>query len=78
MHQIFNNAKILSALCIAVRFYKSLFLNSCDKMELRMAMNLPKYSTDTIRFDTVFTTLGSAIRIFKIYNPYDKFLKIQK
>ena len=60
-------------------FISTLFLNSCDKMEFADGnTDLPKYSTDTIRFDTVFTTLGSAIRIFKIYNPYDKFLKIQK
>ncbi len=27
------------------------------------------FSTDTLRFDTVFTSLGSATRILKVYNP---------
>jgi hypothetical protein len=29
-------------------------------------------STDTLRFDTVFTTVGSATRIVKLYNPKDQ------
>ena len=31
-----------------------------------------RFSVDTLRFDTVFTQLGSATRSFKIYNPYDE------
>lgn len=30
------------------------------------------FSVDTLRFDTVFTALGSATRSFKIYNPSDQ------
>ena len=30
------------------------------------------FSADTISFDTVFTTIGSATKIFKIYNPNSK------
>lgn len=36
------------------------------------------FSTDTLRFDTVFTTLGSATRFFKIYNPHKKSIRISK
>jgi hypothetical protein len=28
-------------------------------------------STDTLSFDTVFTTIGSATRSIKIYNPHE-------
>ena len=34
------------------------------------------FSADTIQFDTVFTTIGSATQNFKVYNPYSKPLKI--
>jgi len=37
-----------------------------------------EFSTDTLRFDTVFTSLGSATRIIKIYNPHDKRINIEK
>ena len=36
------------------------------------------FSTDTLRFDTVFTELGSATRILKIYNPHSKSIRISK
>ncbi|MFN0015234.1 MAG: right-handed parallel beta-helix repeat-containing protein [Saprospiraceae bacterium] len=34
------------------------------------------FSADTLRFDTVFTALGSATRILKIYNPHDESIRI--
>ncbi len=36
------------------------------------------FSKDTLRFDTVFTAVGSATRSFKILNPYDKTLIVNK
>lgn len=50
----------------------SLYSVSCYKIkynddpEVRL-----RFSLDTLRFDTVFTTLGSATRILKVYNDYD-------
>jgi len=35
-----------------------------------------KFSTDTVFFDTVFTTVGSLTERVKIYNPHDKTVKI--
>lgn len=35
-----------------------------------------EFSTDTLRFDTVFTQLGSATRILKIYNRHRESLRI--
>ncbi len=34
------------------------------------------FSTDTLRFDTVFTELGSATRSFRIKNPHDENIRI--
>jgi hypothetical protein len=35
-------------------------------------------STDTIHFDTIFTTLGSVTRELKLYNPYKSWLEIDQ
>ncbi len=37
-----------------------------------------EFSTDTLTFDTVFTTIGSATRIIKAYNPHNKSIKISR
>ncbi len=37
-----------------------------------------EFSLDTLRFDTVFTELGSATRSFKIYNRNDQSIRISK
>ena len=36
------------------------------------------FSTDTLFFDTVFTTIGSSTRKFKIYNTHNNKIKISK
>lgn len=38
----------------------------------------PRFSLDTLRFDTVFTERGSVTRSFKIYNPHSQSLAIEK
>lgn len=38
---------------------------------------LLSFSADTIRFDTIFTNIGSATQKFKIYNRNDKSLRIE-
>jgi hypothetical protein len=43
--------------------------DAADKLE---------FSTDTLRFDTVFTQLGSATRILKIYNRHKESLRVSK
>lgn len=37
-----------------------------------------EFSTDTLRFDTVFTELGSATRILKVYNRHKESIRISK
>lgn len=36
------------------------------------------FSTDTLRFDTVFTQLGSATRILKVFNPHKQSIRIAR
>lgn len=50
---------------------------SCKKKNLFGDGNL-SFSTDTLVFDTVFTTIGSTTKYFKIYNPQNKTLKIDE
>ena len=38
---------------------------------------LVQFSADTVSFDTVFTTIGTVTKIFKIYNPKDDILQIK-
>ncbi len=34
------------------------------------------FSTDTVTFDTIFTTIGSATKNFRVYNPYNRPINI--
>ncbi len=35
------------------------------------------FTTDTVYFDTVFTTVGTVTRSFRVKNPYNRFVKIE-
>lgn len=52
-------------------------LSSCNKQVLLSKSNLT-FSTDTLVFDTVFTTIGSTTKSFKIYNPDQRSLQIEE
>lgn len=56
------------------------FLLACDKNDDFITSGEVKLevSLDTLRFDTVFTELGSATRLFKIYNRENRPVKISK
>ncbi|GHT17880.1 hypothetical protein FACS189429_2980 [Bacteroidia bacterium] len=50
---------------------------SCQKDDFDTNPNLKlQFSTDTVSFDTVFTTIGTTTKIFKVYNRNTKPLKI--
>lgn len=51
---------------------------SCRRDEVLIEDNNAKlnFSTDSISFDTVFTTIGSVTRNFRIYNPHSKTINI--
>ena len=45
---------------------------SCKKEYASVDNHLLSFSTDTLLFDTIFTTVGSATRYLKIYNNHDQ------
>ncbi len=66
--------------CIRVSiivFLVFIFLYSCRNEKLIEDTNAKlQFSTDTITFDTVFTTFGSTTKNFRIYNKYHQPIKI--
>nr|WP_294861932.1 right-handed parallel beta-helix repeat-containing protein [uncultured Fluviicola sp.] len=60
---------------VAILASLTLTNSACKKKNLFGDGNL-SFSTDTLVFDTVFTTIGSTTKYFKIYNPQNKALKI--
>ncbi len=55
-----------------------IFFASCRKDKFLVGTANLKFSTDTLTFDTVFTTIGSTTQYFKIYNPYSKKVRINR
>lgn len=56
-----------------------LILSSCKKDELLTDSSAKlEFSTDSILFDTVFTQVGSTIRVFRIYNRHRQPINISK
>ena len=53
-------------------------LTSCRRERIFEGKAELEFSTDTIFFDTVFTTIGSITERVKVYNPYDKTVKIER
>ncbi len=57
-----------------------IFSVSCDDEEhyTTSPHALLTFSADTVRFDTVFSTIGSSTQLFKVYNPGDESLMISE
>jgi len=67
------NFCVFLSLLLLVAFYT----NGCKKDQLLTDQSkLLQFSTDTLTFDTVFTTLGTTTRYFKIINPHNKNIEI--
>jgi len=62
---------------LALLVYSSGIFFSCrdEDIDLHGDVSLT-FSTDTLLFDTIFTTVGSATRSFKVYNNNNKRIKI--
>ena len=67
--------KLISILFFIVAV--SLSMVSCKKNNLLSKKNL-SFSVDTLVFDTVFTTIGSTTKQFKIYNKESKMVQIDE
>lgn len=52
-------------------------LSSCNKQVLLSKGHL-NFSTDTLVFDTIFTTVGSTTKSLKLYNPEQRSVKIEQ
>lgn len=61
--------------CLTLAIF--LGLSSCKKTELFSKSNVT-FSIDTLVFDTVFTTIGSTTKNFKIYNPDSKTIELEE
>lgn len=62
------NFYILCTLLLSAAFFSCVKEDDIDQSpDTRLT-----FSSDTILFDTVFTTVGSATQVFKIYNPSNK------
>jgi hypothetical protein len=58
-------------ICIPLAFF------SCEKeFEYTDGLNGLSFSVDTLTFDTIFSSIGSVTKNFKIYNPYNEDLII--
>lgn len=56
-----------------------IILTACQREEFISDSNATLYfSTDTVQFDTIFTTLGSTTKQLLVFNNYDKKIKIKK
>lgn len=67
--------KIFLAVLIIIALYFS--TTGCSKKNFYSKNNLT-FSVDTLVFDTVFTTIGSTTKSFKIYNPESKTVQIDE
>ena len=60
-----------------ITLFSILFLTACKKDGITTNQeDKVSFSTDTLFFDTVFTTIGSSTRKFKIYNKHNSSIKI--
>ncbi|MCW3807212.1 hypothetical protein [Plebeiibacterium marinum] len=58
-------------------FLLSFGIFSCEReFEYANGLNGLSFSVDTLMFDTIFSSVGSVTRNFRIYNPYDEDLII--
>lgn len=70
----YSNTVAIFALTLC---WLALFATGCKKESfIEDADAKLRFSTDTLHFDTIFTSIGSATRSFKIYNPYEQAILI--
>jgi hypothetical protein len=66
-------------ICILTILLPALFFSACSDDFENYSSNpndLLAFSTDTIAFDTIITTVNTPYRLFKVYNPHSKALLI--
>ncbi|MDR0682738.1 MAG: hypothetical protein LBG15_12970 [Dysgonamonadaceae bacterium] len=71
--------KLNFTICISIILLPALFFSACnDRFEDYSTSpdDLLAFSTDTIAFDTIITTINTPFQIFKVYNPHSRALLI--
>ncbi|MCF8332433.1 MAG: hypothetical protein K9H84_08280 [Bacteroidales bacterium] len=72
----YNN--YISKLSITLVAALLIIFYSCNKDELLESPVSLNFSTDTVLFDTVFTTIGSSTQSFRVFNQKNKALEIDR
>ena len=70
--------RIIYSTIAALFVFLCIGIFSCNKIKYYDGDIQLGVSTDTLRFDTVFTTIGSSTRIIKLYNPHKDWIKIDR
>lgn len=64
---------------IIVVLSSAIFFTACKKEDLpNPDGGTLSFSTDTVQFDTIFTTIGSTTKAFKVYNPTSQKVNIDE
>ncbi|TVR76784.1 MAG: hypothetical protein EA412_13140 [Chitinophagaceae bacterium] len=74
--RLFKNKHLLLFFSVFILLFSQYGCNKDDILDRSDAELI--FSTDTLTFDTVFTTLGSTTRSFKIYNQYNQTARIKE
>ncbi|MBX2814371.1 MAG: hypothetical protein KTR24_00165 [Saprospiraceae bacterium] len=74
MTRRFSYCSFLLLMCLGVLLFWG---NACTKIEFTEDQSVRlEFSLDTLSFDTVFTSVGSATRSFRVRNTEEKFVRI--
>lgn len=77
LDKIIEMMRIIQSFFLGIVIISLLSLGSCKKNQSFSTGNLD-FSTDTVVFDTVFTTIGSTTKRLKIYNNSNATLKVDE
>lgn len=72
------NIRKAIAIAVATIVGVTFFFSSCKKNDLPDTGGVLSFSTDTVQFDTIFSTMGSTTKAFKVYNPGNKSVVIDE
>lgn len=76
-YRLYYTMRAISCTFITLTLLVGSLLTSCiDDDFTTNPSHILAFSTDTVAFDTVFTTIGTSTRSFRIYNPNKKSLNI--
>lgn len=80
MSKLKNINKLLACCPILPALAFLLIISSCDRKEIFETGPDSKleFSSDTIIFDTIFTSIGTATRNLRVYNPHSRTIKISE